>query len=126
MAGETLDIERDRFEIAKEQAVVALESAELGLADKKRLEGLYQIVADVNSAEEARDQAAEAINQLTGKGGNESYSAITAFSEPNEYGEQTKAAGVLNRRTGEQEWISPSYGNNQDDDPLGIRSRIRK
>jgi hypothetical protein len=126
MTGEGLQLEKDRFEIAKEQAEITLETANLGLGQQKRLEGLYNIIIDPNASDDVRSQAAEAINQLTGKGGNESYSAITAFSEPNEYGEQTKATGVLNRRTGEQDWISPSFGNNQDDDPLGIRSRIRK
>tara|TARA_R110000782_G_scaffold252095_1_gene339816 strand:- start:675 stop:1358 length:684 start_codon:yes stop_codon:yes gene_type:complete len=126
MEGEGLQLEKDRFEIAKEQAEITLETANLGLGQQKRLEGLYQTIIDPNASDDVRSQAAESILQLTGKGAEDRYSALYEdITDETGFPTGGRNTFILNSRTGVPSPIS-FQPQQQDDDPLGIRQRIRK
>ena len=69
LTAQGLSIESDRLEIAKQQAEIVLETAELGLVDQRRLSALYESAVDPDIDEAQRNSISEQILVLTGQVG---------------------------------------------------------
>jgi hypothetical protein len=124
---ERLGIERTRVEAAVKQAEQAIEAGELELEAKRQVQDLRDQALDDTLDAAVRARAVENLETLLGEGGN-NYETFTAYGEENEFGEQPRATGILNRRTGTREFISPSGSTgaasgvtNQYDSPYAIR-----
>lgn len=94
-----LGIDLAKLDVLVKQAEQALEQGELGLIQSRRVESLRSTLVDPNATEDQIKKAAEQLSTLLGEG--DSYSAITAYGDPDEFGQQTRSTGILNRRTGQ-------------------------
>lgn len=108
---EQLNLEREKLDLTAQQMAQTLESGQLDVAEKRRLQGLYDIIA---SPDTAAEEVSRAINILNGLKGNnpEKYSAITLYGDENDAGVQSRSTGILNQATGQivPTSVTPSAG----------------
>lgn len=104
-------------------ADLALEDAQLSLSDKKEIRGIRSVLMDSNASAEEKQLAAEELGILLGEGSPE-LRAVTIYSEPNDFGEQTRQTVLVNPITGQGEPITVRGTERRDDDPLGILGTV--
>lgn len=98
--GEQLNLEREKLDLTAQQMAQTLESGQLDVAEKRRLQGLYDVIANPEAAQEEISRAINVINGLKGNSP-EKYSAITLYGDENEMGVQSRSTGILNQATGQ-------------------------
>lgn len=112
---EQLALDKKKTEATLAAAAAALESANIDLKQKKQIQDLYNKVVADDTPDDQRAKIMDRLDSLLGKNA-ESFSAITAYGEPDDFGNQQKSTGILNRRTGKVEPFTA--GNAATDDPL--------
>lgn len=94
-----LGLRREQQGVVLQQAEQALEAGQMDIAQKKQIQEYYETALDDSASDEVRARAIENLDVMLGKGG-DNYQATTLYGDENDSGEQTKATGILNRRTG--------------------------
>lgn len=124
---EGLGMEGEKLNMAREQAKVVLESAQLGLVDQKRLSAMYEQISDPETDSETRDSIAEQILQLTGKATGDKFSALYQ-DEVDETGYPTggRSTYILNTGTGGVSGIPDQSGNDGSSGKYASREAIRE
>lgn len=121
-----LGMERERLDATLEQAEQALATGELELAQKQRIENLYETATSDTATEEQRTRAVENLDVLLNQGGN-NYESFTVYGEADPVtGEQPRNTGILNRRTGGREMVTGGSPAGQYNSPDAVRAAFRR
>ena len=111
LTAQGLEIEGERLELAKQQAEIVLETAELGLVDQRRLSALYESAVDPDIDEAQRNSISEQILVLTGQVGDRFSALYRDKVDETGYATGGRDTFILNNMTKEVSGI-PDQANN--------------
>jgi len=107
LQGQGVEMQREQLDLTAQQIAQTLEASELGIVEQRRLQGLYDIIANPEAQQDEITRAITVLNGLKGQNP-EKYQAITLYDEEvDEFGNQRRSSGVLNQSTGQ---ITPASG----------------
>lgn len=109
-AAEERGMQREQLDMTAQQIAQTLEAGSLGIIEQRRLQGLYDTIANPESAPEQISQAITILNGLKGENPTK-YQAITLYDDELDVdGNQRRVSGVLNQASGVVTPVSPSAG----------------
>lgn len=111
MQRDELGMRREQLDLTAQQIQQTMEAGNLGIIEQKRLQGLYDIIANPQAEDAEITRAITVLNGLKGQNPDK-YQAITLYGDDvDANGNQLRTSGILNTGTGD---ITPA--------PMGNRS----
>ncbi len=110
MQRDELGMKRQQLDLTAQQIQQTMEAGNLGIIEQRRLQGLYDIIANPQAEEADISRAMSVLSNLKGEKPDR-YSAITLYGDENDAGVQSRQSAILDNSRGTVTPVSPARDN---------------